>query len=272
LENKLGPVFKAADFAIHTNIFIAACAASLTAYAQKVLTGTVGISFVLVTFSATLILYNIQRMYLSFFRKKYSFKNWQYKNKYPILILMLACLPCMYPILYVTSNTLIIYAISFLLGIFYFLPFSNLRRVPLVKSFTVGLVWVLVCVVAPLNGQVFSTSRAAFCFMQILFISALCVLFNIRDVEEDRRSDTYSFPVLFGIKAARKLTYAILVLYALISLAAQLPPGFLIATFATFSASCLFTYRASHTVHPFYYGFGVDGLILLQSLLGILLL
>ncbi len=256
------------DFIGYSNIFIALCAASLTAWSQKIFLSKVSFSFICITFSATFLLYNTQRMYLSFFQRKSGrSKDWNYKSKYIIVFLMAG----LYPVLEISRHNMLIYFVSFCLGIFYFLPFSNLRAIPVVKSFTVGLVWVLVCVAAPLEEYTWNTEKIFFCLIQLFLISALCVLFNIRDTEEDRKSGTHSLPVLYGIKTTKIFNYAILLLYLSLAPYAQFSLRFFAVCLVTLCVSCLLTQRASLTNHPFYYTFGIDGIILLQSLLGIFL-
>ena len=271
LERPYSFVYKTIDFVGSSNIFIALCAASLTIWSQQLFLHSIKWTFVVLTFSATFLLYNAQRMYLSLIKAK-TIKNWKYKNRELLIILMLFSMTGLYPLLETSYNNCMIYLLSCLLGIFYFLPFSNLRAFPVVKSFTVGLVWVLVCVVAPLEECKWETSKVFFCILQLLFISALCVLFNIRDVEEDRRTKTYSLPVLFGIGKTKIFNYAILLLYLSLCPYVQLTPKFFVICLITFTITCLFTQRASTKNHPFYYTFGVDGLILVQSLLGLLLM
>ena len=273
LENQNSTAYKIVDFIGGSNIFIALCAASLTAWSQKLFLHKFSASFICITFSATFLLYNAQRMYLSFFQSTpHSFKNWRYKNKYVIILLMLLSLIGFYPIVDISRYNTWVYFISFCLGVFYFLPFSNLRAIPVIKSFTVGTVWVLVCVIAPLEKYAWDTEKIFFCITQLFFISALCVLFNIRDTEEDRKTNTYSIPVLFGVKKTRIFNYVILFFYLSPFLCVQPSFRFFAICLVTFSVSCFFTQKASPQNHPFYYTFGVDGIILLQSLLGIFLL
>lgn len=265
-------VYRIFDFIGHSNIFIALCAASLTAWSQELFLHKFSYPFICITFSATFLLYNAQRMYLSFIeRKRNSSKHWQYKKKYFIIVLMVLSLAGLYPVLWISKGNMLVYFVSFCLGIFYFLPFSNLRAIPGVKSFIVGLVWVLVCIAAPLEEYVWGIEKTFFCIIQLFLISALCVLFNIRDTEEDRKSGTHSIPVLFGIKKTKIVNYAILLFYLSLAPYVQLSFHFFVVCFITFALSCVYTLRSSLQNHPFFYTFGVDGIILAQSLLGIFL-
>lgn len=273
LEKPHNPIYRFVDFLGYSNIFIALCAASLTAWSQKYFLHKLYFPFILLTFCSTLILYNVQRMYLSFFaHSPYSFSKWQYKSKYLLITLMLISACGLYPMLTVSKQNALVYFISFLLGIFYFLPFSNLRALPVIKSFTVGAVWVLVCVVAPLEEIAWTTPKIFFCIIQLFFISALCVLFNIRDVEKDREINTHSVPVLFGIQKAKIFNYVILLFYLSLTPYVEISLKFFVICFISFMLSCLFTQKSFPDNHPFYYTFGVDGMILIQSLLGFLLI
>ncbi|MGZ3863643.1 MAG: UbiA family prenyltransferase [Bacteroidia bacterium] len=273
LEKPNSTLYKLVDFLGHSNIFIALCAASLTAWSQKYFLHKLSAPFIILTFSATVIQYNLQRMYLSFFaHKPYSLSRWNYKNKYLLILLMIVCVAGLYPLLHISKQNALVFFISFLLGIFYFLPFSNLRTIPVVKSFTVGAVWVLICVVAPLEEVAWTTPKIFFCIIQLFFISALCVLFNIRDVERDRETNTHSVPVLFGIQKAKIFNYAILLFYLSLAPYVEISMKFFVICFITFMISCLLTQKSFPENHPFYYTFGVDGVIIIQSLLGFLLI
>jgi 1,4-dihydroxy-2-naphthoate octaprenyltransferase len=107
--------------------------------------------------------------------------------------------------------------------------------------------------------------------MQLIFVSVLCVLFNIRDVEEDARSGTHSLPVLFGIRHAKNFVYISMVLYLIGAFLSGFSTHFLTVSLITFFLTILFTYSSTIERHSFFYGLGVDGLILVQSVIGIFL-
>lgn len=271
LERQDSVGYKLIEFIGSSNIYISLCAASLTVFTQKVFLQKYDWTFISITFCATFLLYNVQRMYLSFFRHKpYSFFLWKYRNKYIIILMMLVSAVGLLPMLRISVGNVVVYCSSFLLGVFYFLPFSNWRAIPVIKSFTVGAVWGLVGVAAPLEATGWNVSRICFFIAQVIFIAALCVLFNIRDMEEDRKNNTHSVPVLFGIKRTQQFNYFLLALYLVFMMLSSFSLSILSAI--VFVVSCYLTRRSGFSSHPFFYTFLVDGVILLQYALGILLI
>lgn len=227
-----------------------------------------------ITFGTTFILYNTQQLFLGYISLKdpAARKKWADKNKILLQLVFLVGIAELYPLYKSSWQFLFIYAVAGLISLLYFLPFFNLRSVPFLKSFIIGMVWVLVCVGAPLNISEVTPLLMWFCAAQLFFITALCVLFNIKDLEQDKITGTYTIPVLYGIRIAKIFTMVLLVCYLLASFLAGSGIGFVAGTFGTFLLSCFFTIGSSPKKHSFYYLFGVDGIILIQGVAGILIL
>lgn len=260
LERLINIGDRALNFIGRSNIFISICAASLTAWAQKRTYGRMFIYDILITFSATFLLYNAQRLFLSMLPAAHQQKGWYTKNKKMLFVLMTFALTGLYPLIFLSVKVWLVYSVSLLLGLLYFMPFSNFRKIPAIKSLLVGLVWVLVCVIAPTKRM-----DIFFCAAQCSFVSALCILFNIRDMEHDAEAGTQTLPVLYGAGAARKAALILLFIYLVAS-------GLNVVSVITFLPAAYLTFYSFPQNHPHYYTFGVDGLILLQSILGILFL
>lgn len=260
MEKQPNIFYRILEFIGNSNFFISLCATSLTAWAQHRVYGRIFSYDLLLTFSATFLLYNGQRLFLALVPAGHQHTGWYARNKKILFLLMALALGGLFPLYFITAKAWIVYATSLVLGLLYFLPFSNLRSIPMVKSLLVGFVWVLVCVIAPTKQiDIF------FCLAQLFFVTALCVLFNIRDMEHDAESGTYTIPVIYGEAAAKKVTLVLLFLYLIAS-------GLNLVSIITFLPTAYFTLCSNTKNHAFFYTFGVDGLILLQSLLGILFL
>lgn len=253
-------LYRTIDFVGTTNIFISLCATSLTALSLKRNMGYVPREMLLLTFCATFILYNGQQLFLSLFYYGRQNRNWFGSRQKTLLMMMIFALAGLYPLFHFTPNQWLVYFIALLLGLSYFLPFTNLRGVPLLKSFLVGFVWVLVCVVIPTR-----TVDLFFCMAQLFLITALCLLFNIRDLKHDASVGTATLPVLYGEEVARWVTAALLIMYLLAT-------GFTLYGILTFLAAIWLTFAATSKNHSFFYLFGVDGIILLQTCLAWLFL
>jgi len=274
LEKQANIPYRILAFIAYTNIFISVCAASVAAWAQFFFLGKISILMIWVTLGTTFILYNTQQLFLGYISLKdlASRKKWAEKNKILLQLVFLVGIAELYPLYKSSWQFLFIYVVAGLISLLYFLPFFNLRSVPFLKSFIIGMVWVLVCVGAPLNISEVSPLLMWFCIAQLFFITALCVLFNIRDLEQDKISGAYTVPVLYGTRIAKIFTLVLLAGYLLASYLAEPGLKFMAVSLGTFLLSCFFTIRSFPKNHPFYYLFGVDGIILLQSVLGIVIL
>ncbi len=274
LEKQTNIFYRALQFVAHSNIFISICAASLAAWSQKLFLEKINLTTVWITLGATFIMYNTQQLYLGYVsvRETPLFKEWVKKNANLFRICMLIAAAEIYPLQSSSAHLLLTYAIGALIILLYFLPFSNLRSVPFLKSIIIGFVWILICVIAPLGITEFNKAETSFCLAQLFLITALCVLFNIRDVEQDKITKTYTVPVLYGTQKAKIFALILLAGYLIAFFFVSATLSYIVVSSAVFFISGMFAINSFPKSHPFYYLFGVDGIILLQSILGLLFL
>jgi hypothetical protein len=274
LERQSNIFYRLLSFIALSNIFISICAASATAYTLLVFGDLDKYQTIFITLGTTFILYNTQHLLLRYLGLKnlQQRKDWYKKHKIVLWLMIIAGLAEIYPLLKSSWSFLATYCLAGVISLLYFLPFSNLRSIPFLKSFIIGLVWTLISVVAPLGLNDISNAKINFAIGQLLFITALCVLFNIRDVQQDITSNTYTIPVLYGVNVAKIFTFVLLGGFLLACYFTDEGGKFMLVSTITFLGSCGFTLAASPQRHNFYYLLGVDGLILLQSILGFVFL
>ena len=99
-----------------------------------------------------------------------------------------------------------------ILGLLYnsFFLEKFIRKIPLLKIFYVGLTWALInswLILPEFNWPIFLISW--------LFISALVLPFDIRDMKSD---DVVTFPILIGIQKTKFLAYALVFISGLLSI------------------------------------------------------
>jgi hypothetical protein len=246
-------------FIAFSNIFIALCAASLSAYSQSIFNQHIRIEQVTLTFCATFLLYNAQRLFLSWLSKSHQKQDWYRKHTPLLALFMLLAMLGLYPLVHSSLRNLSLYAISLIIGFLYFLPVSNLRKLPFLKSLSVGIVWGLVCVAACIDNSLFNFKILAFFCAQVFLVTALCILFNIRDLVHDTALGTRTLPVVWGLRKAKLVTHILLLGY--------LVCHFSLTAAAIFILGCFLTQQARPENHAFYYLYAVDGLILLQSMI-----
>lgn len=155
-------------------------------------------------------------------------------------------------------------------------PLPGLRRLRdfgIVKILTLAGVWTVMTCVLPLAGEAAGSTIAFLACRRFLFMFALCLAFDIRDVEADADRGVQTVPVRLGTAWSYRLVRLSLGLFVLASVPALVgqPP---LATVGIACALCVsagltwLTIEATRTRHStlLYLG-GVDGMMLLQCVL-----
>ncbi len=161
----------------------------------------------------------------------------------------------------------------------YVLPFGypkrylGLRAIPALKVPIVGLVWSVVTVIMPATAaDVHFSDRIVLLlfFQRFLFVMALTIAFDIRDVLIDPPR-LRTIPQIFGDRGARWIAIGMLVISALVSIAfSLLDPDHgsvhlspLIGIFI----SALLVHHADRMKPEIYFGFTIDGMLILLPVL-----
>jgi len=236
------------------------------------------ISFYCFVFGATLAQYNLHYLVKTTAVKNSQRLLWSSKNKNLHKILFAAGI---FLILFsFFSFRLHHFIILPILGVIAFLysfpliPLSKKKRIKdygFIKIFTLSLLWTLVTVWFPVVNLSFEKNIFAFVFIRrFVFMFVLCLLFDIRDIEIDRKENINTIAVFFGKKKSYFLAYISLVVFVVLSLLQFLyfgNAGVLIAMLLS-SAITFFTVELTKkTNSDFVYLAGIDGMMLLQALL-----
>lgn len=155
------------------------------------------------------------------------------------------------------------WAVIVIIGLLYnsFFLEKFIRKIPLLKIFYVGLTWALInawLILPEFNWEIF--------WISWLFISALVLPFDIRDMKSD---DVVTFPILIGIQKTKYLAYLLVFIACLLSLIfldVEFALSFLITTVFTF----ILIYFSENDNQETYFSFWVEscsGLPLLVILL-----
>lgn len=104
------------------------------------------------------------------------------------------------------------WAVIVIIGLLYnsFFLEKFIRKIPLLKIFYVGLTWALIN-----SWLILPHFNLAIFFITLLFISALVLPFDIRDMKSD---DVVTFPILIGIQKTKFLAYALVFIASLLSI------------------------------------------------------
>lgn len=269
------PLKKILDFIVYSNLFIALCVAFATLQTASIFSkhSEQIFTFILPNFIATFVLYNLQRLYYAAKQPHNVKYNWYNQNRRLIFTLIILTLFSSFNLLwdFFIENAYILaaYALLALLSLLYFLPPIQLRKYGLLKPFIIAFVLICVSVILPgiseLNQQFLIYTVGQFCF-----ITALCVLFDIRDVEHDKKSNFITLPIKHGIAKTKYVVFLLLLVYLASAFFLPLFGYFITVIISTITVTLL-TLIAKPSKHNYFYLFLVDGCIIMQCLLFIIL-
>jgi 4-hydroxybenzoate polyprenyltransferase len=164
-------------------------------------------SFLFFLFSSTLLAYNVHFIFNI------------YRKKEDIILLCIAFFLWLVSIgIYlafayekeVISITLLL---GFIMALYYMPTKHNFRNIPYLKSMIIALAWSIATVCLPIaagKGDVFNYDAFLLFLERFLFVWAISIPFDIKDLKEDRQSGLTTLPMLYGLR--RCLLFAIVVL------------------------------------------------------------
>lgn len=276
---------KAIKAIINTNIYISLAAVLLTVESQIQL----GMKpqwhpYLFIIFFATLFEYNIHRL-ITLLTNKEALNSEKHRwvkenlNKFYFLV-FISVLGFAVGSFMAKTEVLIAFAPIALLTMFYSIPvfrsrkyLFRLREIPYLKIFLIATVWSTSTILLPIVQTDIRFSKAHVAIMLIerfLFIFAIAIPFDIRDLEADRQAGLKTIPMLLNEKKALNLSYFSLLAFFLISFFhyQNRNEWFLIWALGI-SAATTFLFLWSVKIRKmkdYYYGI-LDGTMLLQGLL-----
>lgn len=217
---------KLVDFFLFGSIFISLCAVALCIETSLLLNLPLkNPGFYFSVFGATLVQYN-----LHYFFKTSAIPNsrrlaWSLENKAAYKILITAGLVIMvYSLFSLPLRHYIIFSVMAILAFCYSFPlrpFTNkkIKDFGLPKIITLALVWTTVTVWLPADNINFTDlSFQLVLVMRFIFIFILCLLFDIRDTDIDRKENISTLPVKLGNKRSYQWCYLLLVIFILLAI------------------------------------------------------
>ena len=258
---------------VYANIFISICSLAqvfVTYIVFDIRLDWNNIFYLVFVFSSTYIQYNIQRIF-AIIQNKSSFERADWYKKNNVLVLFIGCISLV--LVGLISWNLSSLSISLMVSVellsnLYYLPPFNLKKYGAIKPFIISTGWVISCVFVPLyENNILQINTIWFMVSQFLFISSLCILFDIKDAEEDYLKGVNTYANKFGITITKIISISLMVLSSLCCLFLKHPtlPILIITgiTSAITIGSILLTNEKKHT---FYYYLWIDGLMIVQAL------
>ncbi len=152
----------------------------------------------------------------------------------------------------------------------------GLRNIPGLKLLLIGVTWTLSVVLLPVfeaenvyHIKIAPVDILLLSAKRLLFITAMAIPFDIRDLFQDRKLGLKTIPVVFGEKNAYLLCQFLLIGY-LILLFLFRDHGFdqnFFALMITIVLAGWLIFRSKFERNEYYYFFYVDGVLILQYLI-----
>ena len=275
------------DFILFGNIYIALGAACLIQSTIKQLGFAHHLySYSLLTFFATLFIYNLQRIFyrevkdnnLNSIRREWIFEH-QTAIKILTLIgfigLLLSFFSNDYRIAFYLSPLLI-------LSLAYFIPFVKLRKSAGFKLFTLSAVWTVTTAVVPillssssLYHPLEGWQMALHVLLRFSFMMAICIPFDIRDIAIDAAENVSTLPHKLGESKTKWIAVLFIFIYSVLIVLEFATktisfPSF-VALLLSMSVTLLLILKCNSKRSEYYFVAGIDGTMILQGLLLLLI-
>lgn len=212
---------------IDSNIFIALSGVALTFASQVQLGLDLQIyNYVYVIFFGILLEYNLHKLY-AVIKNNEEIKNekysWAKNNKYIYFsLLIIASIFLIYFFINLKLN-IIVYLIPFaILNLLYSLPIFKrikIRKIPLIKIFLIAFVWTFVTVNIPFIYSEVRLSNAIYLLFleRFIFIIAITIPFDIRDIQQDKINGVKTIPYFLGENKSYLLSNILIIIFSIIT-------------------------------------------------------
>ena len=275
-----------ADFLLFSNIFIALCAVAQALVTYQLLGARPEQHVLGVLFCATLALYNFSMLLTKPANpKKSPFRRvrWIFGHYRLMVTLTIIAIISIFPIiLFLSVPSLVLLFFLGFTAVAYNLPLFSvndkkfgLRNIPGLKLFLIALIWSLSCVLLPIvettarhEISISTADTILLVAKRFLFIAAITVPFDIRDLFQDRQNNLKTIPVVLGERKAYIFCQVLLIAYiSLLLIFTKDPDPNFWALTATIILSGWLIFRSSIKKNEYYYFFYLDGTMILQYLM-----
>ncbi|MCE9537908.1 MAG: hypothetical protein K8R85_01640 [Bacteroidetes bacterium] len=267
------------DFILFGNIFVALGAVCLvqSSIIQLHFTDHL-LSYSILVFFATLFVYNFQRI----FYKSPSDnnpgsirRNWIFNNKASIKLLSLIGFIGVSITFFYNDYKILLYLSPLLiLSLVYFLPFIKLRKNPWLKLLTLVLVWTMATAVVPIlltGTEHFTKNDFLHIFVRFCFMMAICIPFDIRDLEIDKADAVSTLPLLLSENTARWLAFGFMLLYIFLIIPeyffGMINLKVFMALLISAVLNAMLVLMSNSKRSEYFYVAGIDGTMIVQGIL-----
>ncbi|WP_207426585.1 UbiA family prenyltransferase [Pedobacter sp. SYSU D00535] len=274
------------DFLLFSNVFIALCAVAQACVTYHLLDARCDEYVLALLFCSTLALYNFSAIMSkpakpeqSLFRRV----KWVFSHYRMIITLTLIAVLSIIPlVLFVSTASKVLLFFLAVTAVTYNLPIFSindkkfgLRNVPGLKLFLIALIWSLSCVLLPIleigqqeDFNVSVNNTILLIAKRFLFIAAITVPFDIRDLYQDKRYELKTIPVILGEKKAYYFCQLLLGAYVTLLFAfTQEFDAYFFALTLTIVLTGWLIFKSEFKKNEYYYFLLLDGTMILQFIL-----
>ncbi|GAA4310878.1 UbiA family prenyltransferase [Nibribacter koreensis] len=274
-------LLKILDFILFSNIFIAACATALV-WETYLLSGMpMSTRLGVMAFFATLFVYNADSLLPYKFNQDVPLTKrmaWVQKNRLVLMAIAATSVLCVFALYWMAAFELSFWFMLHLMVVagLYSIPvlpdregYIPLRDIPFLKVFLIAYVWSAITVQLPqmeAGRDLFAADSLILFVRRFLFIFALTLVFDIRDLNKDRMTGTVTFPGKWGVAKTKRLALMALLLFAVL-LPATINWQVRLALGLSALGSAWVVWNAHENRSHYYFLVLADGMMLLQFLL-----
>ncbi|MEJ2882678.1 hypothetical protein [Pedobacter sp. GR22-6] len=275
------------DFLLFSNVFIAICAVAQGLVTYHLLQVNPDPYILAFLFFATIGLYNFSMLLskpVNPEKSPYLRVRWIFGHHRLIISITLISILCLIPLglWYLSIESKVLMIFTGLLAVGYNVPFLTLnqqkiglRNIPGIKLFLIALVWSVSCVLLPIvelersyQINVSSAETLLLVAKRFLFVAAITVPFDIRDLFQDKLYALKTIPVMLGEKKAYIFCQFLLIGYlGLLLVFRQATYADVTATTLTLALTGWLIFKSNIQKNEYYYFFFLDGTMLLQYLM-----
>jgi 4-hydroxybenzoate polyprenyltransferase len=271
------------DFLLFSNLFIALCTVAQALVTYRLLNAQPHAYVLGLLLCSTIAMYNYS-MLLSkprnpdkspFLRVRWIFSHY----RLTITITIIAILSLLPLAMFLSTESKILLFFVGLISIGYNLPIFTLndkkfglRNIPGIKLILIAMVWSLSVVLLPIlelesNQHILVPARDIILLIakRFLFVAAITVPFDIRDLFQDRNNELKTIPVMLGEKKAYFFCMGLLAIYlVLLFLFTKSFDRNFFGLMTTIILAGWLIFRSEWERNEYYYFFYLDGVMLMQ--------
>ena len=267
------------DFFLFSNIFIGLCAVAQAALTYHLINAKCDKYVLGLLFCSTVALYNFSMLLAKpanpqkspFRRVRWIFGNYRF-----MITITLISVVSLIPLgLFLSSAAQVLMFFLGVIAVAYNLPLFTvgdkkfgLRNIPGLKLFLIALIWSLSCVLLPIietGMPIPSSDTIVLIAKRFLFIAAITVPFDIRDLFQDKSNDLKTIPVVFGEKKAYLFCQVLLLIYlSLLFLFTKSIDADFVGITLTILLTGWLIFKSNFKKNEYYYFLYLDGTMILQ--------